>query len=271
MTNPNAQIRRLNETEILLKSSFRTMAIFEFFADIQRPARINEIASALKIPQSSTSTIVGSLVDTGYLTKNATKRTFSPSMRINYLNAWRGDLHPVAASFNRNLKSLHEDTGETAVLAMRNGIYSQYILVQHSHEILRKHVETGSVRPLVCSATGWSLLAHEDDKEIQKLIHRTRLSTENPRWIKTTHTAMQHIGHVRENGFAWSDGEAANGASGLAVAILDRKSCPRLSIGVAGPSPRMNEKKQEILESIKALIATLPDHFTDDVLSPVAE
>ena len=267
MTSQYSQISRLDETEIILKSSFRTMAIFEYFADIQRPAYLNEISKALNIPQSSTSALVGSLVDTGFLTKNLKTRTFTPSMRLNYLNAWRGEFHPFAANFHKHLKSLHEESGETAVLALRNGIYSQYILVQHSHDIVRKHVETGSVRPLACCATGWSLLANETDDEITKLINRTRLSVKNQRWIETTNFSTHHIETVRQLGYAWSDGEAANGASGLAMSIPNGLSPSRLSIAIAGPNSRMNEKRGELLLVLKEFVEALPDSFTNDVLS----
>ena len=266
MPSQHSQISRLDDTELLLKSSFRTMAVFEYFADIQRPAYIHEIATALNIPQSSTSTLISSLVDTGYLTKNMKTRTYTPSMRINYLNAWRGDRYPFAANFSKHLKSLHQESGETAVLAMRNGIYSQYILVQHSHEVLRKHVETGSVRPLVCSATGWSLLANEDDHEIKKLINRTVLSVKNKRWIKSSKDALHHIKTVRRLGYAWSDGEAANGASGLAMSIPNELSPVCLSIAIAGPKSRMNEKKNELVVTLKNFVVSLPKSFTTDVL-----
>lgn len=266
MANSSSQIGRLNETEVLLKSSFRTMAIFELFADIQKPASISEISKALKIPQSSTSAIIGSLVETGYLTKDPKTRTYIPSMRLTYLSAWRRECHPIAANFHRELIKLHESTGETVVLAMRNGIYSHYIFVHHAHAILREHVETGSVRPLVCSATGWSLLARESDHEIQKLINKTRLLVKNQRWIEASADARQHIALVRETGFSWSDGEAANGASGLAMAIPNHGSPQRLSIALAGPRNRMNKKKQELEIALSELVNNLPDNFTKDVL-----
>lgn len=266
-TKMNDQIGRLDETKLLLKSSFRTMAIFEFFADIQRPAQLTEISSALKIPQSSTSAIISSLVDTGYLTKNPNTRAYSPSLRINYLNAWRGERHPFACRFNEELKALHRQSGETAVLAMRNSIYSQYILVQHSHDILRQHVETGSVRPLVCSATGWSMLMNESNIEIQKLINMTHLSVKNPLWKETTKTAIRHIETVRENGYAWSAGEAANGASGLAIAIPNGDAPAQFSIAIAGPSKRMDDKKDVVLELLREFVSQIPHSFTHDVLS----
>jgi len=264
---PISQIARLDETEGLIKSSFRTMAIFEFFADIQRPALITEISRALNIPQSSTSTIVGSLVDTGYLTKDPHSRTITPSMRLNFLTAWRGDSHPDAANLNCHLKALREDSGETAVLAMKNGIYSHYILVQHSHDILRKHIETGSVRPLVCSATGWSLLANEENRDIEKLISQTKLTVKNSRWIETSGNAIRNIERVRNLGYAWSDGEAAIGASGLAMSIPSGTVPARFSIAIAGPSARMTEKKEDLLELLKTFVDRLPNDFTNAVLA----
>ena len=43
------QALRLDDAENMLKSSFRTMALFEFFADVKRPASIGEIADNLNM------------------------------------------------------------------------------------------------------------------------------------------------------------------------------------------------------------------------------
>jgi len=225
MSDTSFQLQRFDGTEDVIKSAFRTLTLFEFFADIQRDASISEMMKALKIPQSSLSVLVRFCTDMGYLAYNPDSRTYYPTLRF------------------------------------------QYILVEHGGAIMRDHVETGSLRPLVCSASGWSLLANEPDNEIEKLIRKTQVLIQNETWKSTAPQAVSHINFVRENGYAYSKGEATNGASGLAMSIPTLEHIPRLSIAVAGPHDEISEKKDAIITAMKGLVSKLPASITQDILT----
>jgi hypothetical protein len=62
-----------------VKSAGRVLQIFEFFDEIQREARVAEIAERLAFPQSSTSILLKCLVDLGYLDYLPEARSFLPS------------------------------------------------------------------------------------------------------------------------------------------------------------------------------------------------
>ncbi len=267
MSDTSFQLQRFDGTEDVIKSAFRTLTLFEFFADIQRDASISEMMKALKIPQSSLSVLVRFCTDMGYLAYNPDSRTYYPTLRLHYLSSWRSQLNPVAANIQANLCDLQHLTQQTVVLSMRNRIYSQYILVEHGGAIMRDHVETGSLRPLVCSASGWSLLANEPDNEIEKLIRKTQVLIQNETWKSTAPQAVSHINFVRENGYAYSKGEATNGASGLAMSIPTLEHIPRLSIAVAGPHDEISEKKDAIITAMKGLVSKLPASITQDILT----
>lgn len=263
-----SQVQHFNETEDVLKSSFRTMAIFECFADARKPLTISGICQRLKIPQSSTSTLIRSLVDTGYLAFDRNTRAYAPTLRLHMLTSWSSEKSAVATKLSEGLKVLQKQTGLTAVIAMRNGIYSQYILVEHGENIIRKHVETGSVRPLVCSATGWSMLASESDIEIGKLIRTTKLRVDNERWIASADNAHESIEEARNQQYAYSRGNAAKNASGIAIDLPSTQSIRQLSLSIAGPSDNISEGLNSIISAMKNFVMTLDADITEQILKP---
>ena len=71
-----------------VKSAGRVLRILEFFDEIQRDARVAEIAERLSFPQSSTSILLNCLVDLGYMDYLPESRTFLPSPRVTLLGTW---------------------------------------------------------------------------------------------------------------------------------------------------------------------------------------
>ena len=257
---------KLNELESTIKSSYRTMALFEFFAEIQRPATVAEICTGLQIPQSSTSTILKSLQDTAFLSFNPETRTYEPTMRMAFLSNWTIQKNANASKLPSILKELREQVQETTVLALRNGIYSQYIFVQHYDDLLGRHVETGSVRPLVTSATGWCLLKDESDFDIGKLIRRTVHDITDPDWQADSENILARINTVRKKGYAVSSGETAQGAAGIAMNLPAKNISAKLAIAVAGPTERILGREQEIIAEMKQAVSKLQDTITSEIL-----
>ncbi len=151
----------------LVKSAGRVLQILEMFDEIQREARVSEIAERLKVPQSSTSVLLKSLVRLGYLDYDPASRSFLPSPRVALLGAWL-DKGPVRdGSLVRMLEHLSERTGGTVILAARNAIFSQYVHVLQARTAMRFHVPPGTRRLVVWSATGTALLADSPEAEIR--------------------------------------------------------------------------------------------------------
>ena len=111
-----------------VKSAARVLQILEFFDEIQRDARVAEIAERLSFPQSSTSILLRSLVDLGYMDYLPDSRSFLPSPRVTLLGTWL-DKGPVRnGSLIRMLEEISRATGDTVIIAARNGVYSQYFM-----------------------------------------------------------------------------------------------------------------------------------------------
>lgn len=246
-----------------VKSAERTLALFEFFAAQQRPLTIGEISSGMDVPQSSTSALVKSLVTLGYLEHDAPSRTYFPTMRITLLGTWMQRQNVQTGLIPSLLTILAEKTGESALLAMRNGIYAQYLFVQHGADPLRLHVESGLLRPLACCATGWVLLAHESKEEIGRIVRRTQAEAPQELWRQTAHCAIEEVAKYHKRGYAESTGQTTPGAGSLAIAIPSKLRGQHVSVAVGGPLDRMDKNRDTLLDALRA--------FARDVTAEVME
>ena len=70
-----------------VKSAIRVFEVLEFFDEVQRDASLSDIARRLGYPVSSTSMLLQSMVDAGYLVQGE-KRVYRPTPRVTLLGSW---------------------------------------------------------------------------------------------------------------------------------------------------------------------------------------
>ena len=227
--------------------------MFELFSREQAPLTIKEIGDALKMPQSSTSALVKSLVSLGYLEKNDRGRTYYPTLRIALLGTWMRRQHQRAGQLPALLSDVARITGESTILAMRNGIYSQYLIAQTGNAPTRAHVESGMLYPLACSSTGWCLLTLETKQNVDRIIRRTKIEAKEEYWRMTAKDAYEQVALTQNRGYAFSKGETAQGLGAIAILLPSIPGAYALSAGVGGRVERIEAKKDEILEALNSL------------------
>ena len=156
-----------------VKSAARALRVLEFFAEIRRGARANEIADRLEMPQSSTSVLLTSLVRLNYLDFDSSTHTYRPSLRVALLGAWL-DTGPFRdGSMLQMLERVAEETSCVVSLSQGNGIYVRYLhVIQSSDQAV--HLSLALRRYIVWSSAGFSLLADRSEAEIRKLVTVTR-------------------------------------------------------------------------------------------------
>ncbi|MET4275653.1 DNA-binding IclR family transcriptional regulator [Bradyrhizobium sp. F1.6.2] len=202
-----------------VKSAGRVLRVLEFFDEIQRDARVAEVAERLGFPQSSTSILLNCLVELGYMDYLQESRSFLPSPRVTLLGTWL-DKGPVRnGSLMRMLEELSHKTGDTVIIAARSGIYAQYIHVLQARATMRFHVPPGSRRLVVWSATGFSLLTSSSDKEIRSLCTRTNAEAALDISRIDINQVLENVERTRREGFFFSAGLVTPGAGSIAVPL----------------------------------------------------
>jgi DNA-binding IclR family transcriptional regulator len=245
--------------EGVVKSAGRVLQILEYFDEVQRPANVVEIAEMLKLPQSSTSALLRSLVAMGYLYFDRMARTYIPGCRVALLGNWVN--HPLfmGGSALQCMEDLQQKTGDAVVLALRNGIWAQYIHVVQATSMARLQVTRGALRPLAASGTGYALLATLPDTEVKKIVHRINAETRSGKTAAVdTDELLQTLAEIRRLGYAFTTDLVTPGGAVLAMPLPVTDGGQALVLGLAGISEVLKKRRPELVGTMRETIAA---HF----------
>lgn len=233
----------MNETQV--KSAARALQVLEYFEQVQRPAGIQEIAQAQGWPVSSTSVLIKTLCDMGYLNRHPVSQKVAPTMRQSLLGGWiragGADGHALAAL----VREARAATGLSAVLGTRHGQHVQYIYVQlaRSRGFISRSPSSGTLRPICRSAAGIAMLTQESQEKVA-LLSRTRAAVEG-RPIDL-HELMDRIEAARRSGYAWQAESNVPGMGDVAVLLHEMDPFGKaltLSVGAGAAVVRKEHEK----------------------------
>jgi DNA-binding IclR family transcriptional regulator len=239
----------------VVKSAARVLQLFELFNDIKRPARAGEIAGRLGYPQSSTSVLLKTLVQLGYLELDDRERAYQPSARVALLGAWRaskaGSLTPIMDV----MQELSDETGMTINLASRTGLYAQYIHVIQATSTLRLDTPIGTNRLLVWSAAGFALMSDLKDSGIRLLVHRTQ--SEFPATARkiTAAAVLENVQSFRRQGHFLSNELVTPGGGHISMRIPG--TARPLAIGISGWIEDVLREETRFLRAMRRGLARL--------------
>ena len=249
---------------LLVKSAQRVVQIFEFFAARQAPAGLMDVARALGTPPSSTSALLGTLQNLGYLDYNRHQRTFVPTLRTALLGIWVNDMFLSDGTVLRLMYELRDRTGETVVLGTQSGLNVQYIHVMQP--LVRRsgpEVATGRLRSLLSSAVGQLVLSLREDKEVLALARRINAEEkESSRRIRPE-DLMRKIEACRRDGFAYTEGATTPGAGIIAVLLRTPEHQPPIALGIGTVVRKLREQKLNYLAALRHAVEVHSRHPVD--------
>lgn len=240
-----------------VKSAARVLQIFELFDTVRGPLKVGEIAAKLDYPQSSTSALLRSLVDRGYLASDPVARTFVPTPRIGLLGSWCVTDPLRSGSVHRLMDELSRATGQTIILAGRNGIYAQYFHVVQATRPLRLHVPVGSLRMLVWSTAGFVMLQETPEAKVRVLVRRTNAEAGPVRQRIQAADVLARVDQARQAGYGFSRALVTPGTAMICVRLpTAQPGSEPLTICVSGWLDTMEREEREIVGLIRAAIAS---------------
>lgn len=239
-----------------MKSAVRVLAIFEAFESERRGLTISELVDRLRIPQSSTSTLMKSLLAKGFVEFDGETRRYRPSVRLAFLGNWVLGSTDVIARIHTLAQSLSEQTGETILVGAENGLYMQYLSVIVSPHTLRLALHPGVKRPLHLSGLGLMLLSLKTDPEIGRMVRRFNAETNDPAVIRLSEReVLAKVETARRQGWYESASLITKGAGSIATLLpLPRGQRP-LAIGIGAPVERLQARRSLLQEALCGAVA----------------
>jgi DNA-binding IclR family transcriptional regulator len=238
--------------EHIVKSATRVIQILEFFDDIQRPAHVMEVADALGFPQSSTSALLRSLVTVGYLSYSYNSRLYTPSSRVALLGSWVDSRVFADGNVLSMMKEIGRQTGETVLLATRNGLNVQYVHVIQATSPTRLRIPVGSVRSLVHSGAGYALLSTMRDVDIRRIVLRINAEATAGQPTINHKELLEIIAEVRERSYAFTTGLGTVGGGILVKPLPVLGGKQPFVVGLGGHGDAMRRRLDQLIAIFEA-------------------
>lgn len=245
--------------EKTVKSAVRVLAIFEAFESERRALTISELVERLAIPQSSTSTLMKSLLAKGFVEYDGETRRYRPSVRLAFLGNWVLGSTDVLARIHALVRTLSQQTGETVLVGAENGLYMQYLSVIVSPHTVRIALHPGLKRPLHLSGLGLMLLSLKTDAEIGRIVRRFNAEeggSSPPRLAEREVLGM--VERARAQGWCETANLSTAGAGSIATLLPLPGGERPLAIGIGAPIERLRTRH----EALQRALAEAVGEFT---------
>lgn len=210
----------------VVKSAARVLEIFELFDDLRRDLSVSEVAAYLNYPQSSTSMLMHSLVELGFLRYNNVGRSFSMTQRVALLGTWQQSRLTHQGEAVTVMRQISERTGCIVYLATRSGLMARdiYIIDQTTSSLPITRMD--SERSILTTGGGHALLSILPDYQVDQLVKRMHAEKVDPERASrfTTQFVRESIKGIRRRGYCAAAEWRTPGLATLVVPLpqLDR-------------------------------------------------
>ena len=233
----------------IVKSAQRVLELFELFGDIRTGLTVADVASNLKMPQSSTSSLLRSLYTLGYLSVDPENRTYSPGVRVALLGHWVDPQLVTEGPVISMARELTENTGVDSLLAIRNRLHVQVVYRRYAPNP-KSHGPTGSGSFMALAATGHVLMCDMPERDITLLVNATNAQLSAERRPVEVRELIAALGEVRRRGFAYGRSQRSPDRITVAVRLPDLTTEP-IAFGITVPEKNINQGPGEWADLLK--------------------
>lgn len=232
-----------------VKLVVRTLELIELFAQVRRPLPLTELAQGLGAPMSSCLALVRTLAARGYLYEVRRRGGYYPTAKLHALGAQIVAGDPWLEQARPQLVALRDAADETVMLAKIQDGDVLYLDVVEAMQPVRYTARPGARRPLHTSAVAKAILARLPPAEREAALASADYTRYTDRTLVTREALRAEVERAAERGWGENVGESVADLTGLAVA-LDLGG-EWYALCMAGPTPRMRERREEHLGRLK--------------------
>ena len=204
-----------------------------------------EVLERTELPKSTVYRLLSILSNERLVHYDSQSRAYRMGYRLLELAA-RGlnnfDLRRAAAPI---LRSVGEATGESVLLAMRDGDEIVYIDRVESTRSVRPSTMVGNRAPLYCTGLGKAILAFLPEPTRRTLYETMAFHAFTPNTITSVEVLESELSRVRERGFSFDDTEHQPDIRCVAAPIIGPQGEVVGAVSISAPSSRADWKNLE--------------------------
>ena|ERR1700754_686822 len=219
----------------------KAWSVLDAFSDGRPELSMAELVSRTGLPTSTCARLVRNLAHDGLLERNGERYRIGLAIVRWAGLALRGrSLVEVAGPI---LEWLRDQTGESALLCVRDGRFVVVVASASSTQEILRQVRVGEVLPLYAGSIGKTFLAFDPDA--WEAIRGMKLQSFTERTVTNRSVLHEQVEAVRQRGYGISSEERNNGVAGVTAPVFDAQDRQVGSIGITGPVSRLTIENLE--------------------------
>ncbi|MGH8872881.1 MAG: IclR family transcriptional regulator [Acidimicrobiia bacterium] len=220
----------------------RTLKVLEYLAQ-QGASSLRKLAADLELNKATAHRFVTALVKTGYAHQDPTTRDYAPTTKLLELGNSVLDKIDVRRQVRPHLENLAHTTGETAHLAVLEGLEIVYIDKVDGNQAVTMKSRVGARASCHSTALGKTLLAHQPRSEWQRYVSEVGLPQRTPRTVTDPARFEKMLEAVREAGYALDDIENEEGIRCVACPVFDHTGEVAAAMSISGWTVSMTPER----------------------------
>jgi DNA-binding IclR family transcriptional regulator len=228
----------------------RALSILELLASRNHGLSTSEISRAARVPKSSTSYLLRTLVGRGYVRRDPDTGHHTLGIRVLSLGgqAMQGmALRELAIPHLRQLVETTRLGSHLAILDHGDAVYIERI---ESPGFIKMDIWNGRRVAPQATAVGKALICHLSREEVQEIAGMHPLRPVSPRTIVTLPHLFEELAAICRRGYAIDDEEHAVGVRCVAAPVFSASGEVVAAIGVTGTVSQLNDDKLPSLGKI---------------------
>lgn len=233
------------ESESFVRTFARGLKVIEVLGRGPGGQTLAEVAEGVALPRTAVRRFLLTLIDLAFVRTDGRRYWLTPRvlrLGLSYLSTlpyWR-DAQPT-------LEELCARVQQSCALSVLDGEDLVYVQRQHAKRILPMSPTVGSRLPAHAVSMGRVLLAGLADEDLEAYLHQAKLVRLTPATLIDARRLHEAILLVRQQGWAWVDGELDESICGLAVPVRDRTGATVAALNISLQSGEFTQ--QQALES----------------------
>jgi DNA-binding IclR family transcriptional regulator len=251
------------KSDYIIQSVDHALDVLEAFHGEEDELGITELSRRLKLHKNNIFRILATLTNRGYVEQNQSNDNYRLGLKTLELGQTyirHAGLLRVARPV---MEELNKKINENIYIGILKDKFAFYLDVVESSHTVRVLSRVGCRVPTYCSAIGKVQLAYESMENIMGVLTRKKLESFTPRTIIDRDKILDHLGLIKELGYAIDDEEWDEGVRCVGAPVFDytRKVVGALSISAPSVRLSMDRIKKEYVPLLRKAAAEISSHL----------
>ncbi len=210
-------------------------------------ATLSDLSREMDVPTATTHRILTTLQKHGFVSLDDARQEWRVGIEAYRTGAAFLKGNSVLEIGQSYMRKLMRNTGETANLAVPDGVHVVFVGQVEAANPIRAFFPPGTRTSMHASGTGKAILAAMSDQALDRVLSELVLEGYTPHTRASRDALLRDLDSIRGRGWSHDHEERHFGMACIGSAIFDAQGVPHAGISVSGPSSRFSEDRLEDL------------------------